>query len=91
MTSVHRALLSLATRQLEQTRHGQFQGVLASIVGQLVFSTIYFLVQNRWLGAVWLSVVIVYSAAVPLVLSLRLGSKIAGIGMTKPPSDLLSY
>ena len=52
---------------------GQFQGVLAaavslaSIIAPLVFSTLYFVVQKDWPGAIWLSVVVVYAIAVPLV------------------------
>ena len=71
------ALQSLATRLVDESRQGQFQGVLASavsfasIVGPLAFSTFYVVVQKRWPGAVWLSVVVVYGLAVPLVLSLR--------------------
>jgi DHA1 family tetracycline resistance protein-like MFS transporter len=71
------ALQSLATRLVDDSRQGQFQGVLASavsfasIVGPLAFSTFYFVVQRQWPGAIWLSVVVVYVIAVPLVLSLR--------------------
>jgi DHA1 family tetracycline resistance protein-like MFS transporter len=67
------AFQALATRQVDPARQGQFQGVLASavslasIVGPLVFSTFYFLVQKRWPGAIWLSVVVIYAIAVPLV------------------------
>jgi DHA1 family tetracycline resistance protein-like MFS transporter len=68
------ALQALATRQVGPTRQGQFQGVLASavslasIVGPLAFSTFYFVVQKEWPGAIWLSVVVIYAIAVPLVL-----------------------
>jgi DHA1 family tetracycline resistance protein-like MFS transporter len=41
---------------------------LASIVGPLAFSTFYFVVQKEWPGAIWLSVVVIYAIAVPLVL-----------------------
>jgi DHA1 family tetracycline resistance protein-like MFS transporter len=67
------ALQSLATRQVEATRQGQFQGVLASavslasIVGPLAFSAFYFVVQKKWPGAIWLSVIVIYAIAVPLV------------------------
>jgi DHA1 family tetracycline resistance protein-like MFS transporter len=67
------ALQSLATRQVDATRQGQFQGVLASavslasIVGPLAFSTFYFVVQKKWPGAIWLSVIVIYAIAVPLV------------------------
>lgn len=72
------ALQSLATRQVAEDRQGQFQGVLASSVSlasvlcPLVFSSIYFGVRAYWPGAVWLSVIVVYAALVPLVLGLRL-------------------
>ncbi len=75
------ALQALATRQVDRARQGQFQGVLASamslasIVAPLAFSTLYFLVQKEWPGAIWLSVVVIYAIAVPLVFL-----------ATKPPS-----
>lgn len=71
------ALQSLATRLVDDDRQGQFQGVLASamslasVVGPLVFSTLYFLVRPEWPGAIWLSAVAVNLIAVPLVLGLR--------------------
>ncbi|KKO65689.1 Tetracycline resistance protein, class C [Janthinobacterium sp. KBS0711] len=74
------ALQSLATRQVAEDRQGQFQGVLASAVSlasvlcPLVFSSIYFGVRAYWPGAVWLSVIVVYAALVPLVLGLSLAS-----------------
>ena len=74
------ALQSLATRQVAEDRQGQFQGVLASSVSlasvlcPLVFSSIYFGVRAYWPGAVWLSVIVVYVALVPLVLGLPLAS-----------------
>lgn len=67
------ALQVLATRQVDPARQGQLQGVLASavslasIVAPLAFSTFYFLVQKDWPGAIWLSVVLTYAIAVPLV------------------------
>mgnify|MGYP001546506071 CR=1 FL=1 len=74
------ALQSLATRQVAEDRQGQFQGVLASSVSlasvlcPLLFSSIYFGVRAYWPGAVWLSVIVVYVALVPLVLGLPLAS-----------------
>ena len=74
------ALQSLATRQVDDNRQGQFQGVLASAVSlasvlcPLVFSSIYFGVRAHWPGAIWLSVIVVYAALVPLVLGLPMGS-----------------
>jgi MFS transporter, DHA1 family, tetracycline resistance protein len=67
------AFLALATRQVDPARQGQFQGVLtsavslASIIGPLAFSTFYFVVQKDWPGAIWLSVVVTYLIALPLV------------------------
>jgi DHA1 family tetracycline resistance protein-like MFS transporter len=67
------ALQVLATRQVDPARQGQLQGVLASavslasIVAPLAFATFYFVVQKEWPGAIWLSVVVVYAIAVPLV------------------------
>ncbi len=81
------ALQSLATRQVDDNRQGQFQGVLAStvslasIVAPLGFSSLYFVVRAHWPGAIWLSVVVVYALAIPLILGLRLKS---------PPTPSLS-
>jgi len=72
------ALQSLATRQVDESRQGQFQGVLASvislasIVAPLGFSSVYFVVRDAWPGAIWLTVAVLYLASVPLVLGLRL-------------------
>ncbi len=40
---------------------------LASIVAPLALSTICFVVQKAWPGAIWLSVVAIYVIAVPLI------------------------
>lgn len=78
------ALQSLATRQVDETLQGQFQGVLASavslasIASPLAFSSFYFVFRQEWPGAIWLSVVAVYLVAVPLVLSLRFGRRADG-------------
>ena len=67
------AFQSLATRQVDPDHQGQLQGVLssaislASSIGPLAFSTIYFVVQKEWPGAIWISVVVIYAFAVPLV------------------------
>lgn len=72
------ALQSLATRQVDGSRQGQFQGVLASavslasIVAPLGFSSFYFVAREQWPGAIWLSVVVIYLISLPLVLGLRL-------------------
>lgn len=71
------ALQSLGTRLVDDDRQGQFQGVLASamslasVLGPLVFSTLYFMFRDQWPGAIWLSAVAVNLIAIPLVLSLR--------------------
>lgn len=71
------ALQSLATRQVDESQQGQFQGVLASavslasIICPLAFSSLYFFVREQWPGAIWLSTVVVYAIMVPLVLGLR--------------------
>lgn len=68
------AFQALATRQVDSTRQGQFQGVLtsavslASIISPLAFSAFYFAFQKEWPGAIWLSVVAIFAIAVPLVL-----------------------
>ena len=72
------ALQSLATRQVDESRQGQFQGVLASavslasIVAPLSFASFYFVVRAEWAGAIWLSVVVVYAIGAALVVGLRL-------------------
>jgi len=68
------ALQALATRQVEEDRQGQFQGVLASVVSlasiiaPLAFSSFYFVVHQEWPGAIWLSVVVLNAIALPLIL-----------------------
>ncbi|WP_434638904.1 TCR/Tet family MFS transporter [Klebsiella sp. I138] len=67
------ALQTLATRQVHADQQGQLQGVLAStvslasIVAPLVFSSLYFGVRTAWPGAIWLSVVVLYVFALPLI------------------------
>lgn len=76
------ALQALATKQVNPALQGQLQGVLtsamslASIVAPLAFSTIYFVVQKQWPGAIWLSVVLIYAIAIPLVFH---GARTAGL------------
>lgn len=71
------ALQSLATRQVDESQQGQFQGVLqsavslSSIIAPLAFSSLYFVFREEWPGAIWLSIVVVYAISVPLVLGLR--------------------
>jgi DHA1 family tetracycline resistance protein-like MFS transporter len=80
------ALQSLATRLVDESRQGQFQGVLASamslasIIGPLVFSSFYFVVRDRWPGAIWLSALAANAIAVPFVFSLSFkGGSLAAI------------
>ncbi|WP_410013623.1 TCR/Tet family MFS transporter [Sodalis sp. C49] len=67
------ALQALATHQVNADQQGQLQGILASavslasIVAPLIFSTLYFLVRTWWPGAIWISVIIIYAFAVPLI------------------------
>jgi MFS transporter, DHA1 family, tetracycline resistance protein len=81
------AFQALASRQVDPARQGQFQGVLASavsvasIVGPLAFSTLYFVVQPQWPGAIWLSVVVIYAIAVPLVFR---GTRVAPASSSQP-------
>ncbi|MBB5366930.1 MULTISPECIES: TCR/Tet family MFS transporter [unclassified Janthinobacterium] len=75
------ALQALATRQVEEDRQGQFQGLLASVVSlasiiaPLAFSSFYFVVRQTWPGAIWLSVVVLNVIALPLIV---LGTRNAG-------------
>ncbi len=67
------ALQALATRRVDEASQGQLQGILASavslasIIAPLGFSSFYFVVRESWPGAIWLSVIVVYAIAVPLV------------------------
>lgn len=67
------AFQALAARQVDPARQGQLQGVLASavslasIIAPLVFSTLYFVVQKHWSGAIWVSVAVINAIAIPLV------------------------
>ncbi|MBR0556919.1 TCR/Tet family MFS transporter [Ciceribacter sp. L1K23] len=72
-------LQSLATRQVDNDRQGQLQGVLASIVslasivGPLIFSTAYLAIRNQWPGGIWLLVIVFYAIAAVIVCLLRFG------------------
>lgn len=67
------ALQTRASRMVDQALQGRLQGVLssatslASIVAPLAFTTLYFLFQSRWPGAIWLFVVATLFLAVPLI------------------------
>ncbi|MBS0200657.1 MAG: TCR/Tet family MFS transporter [Proteobacteria bacterium] len=71
------ALQSFATRQVSESQQGQLQGViastisLASVVAPLLFAALYFIWQQHWPGAVWLSVIALYVLAVPAILGLE--------------------
>ena len=78
-------LQSLASRLVDRSQQGQFQGVLASamslatIIGPLVFSTFYFVFRDIWPGAIWILALVIRAIGIPLVLSLRfppLGSRV---------------
>ncbi len=68
------ALQSLQTNAVDHERQGQFQGVIASLVGlaaifgPLVFSGIYALSRPSWTGLVWIVCVAIYAFAVPVAL-----------------------
>lgn len=68
------AFQALATRKVDPIRQGELQGVLASVVSlasiiaPLAFSSFYFVVRENWPGGIWLSVIVLYAIAVPLVL-----------------------
>lgn len=70
-------LQALATRLVDESQQGQFQGVLqstvslASVAAPLVFSGVYAVVRQQWPGAIWLAVIVVYAAALPPMLGLR--------------------
>ncbi|MDR7146764.1 TCR/Tet family MFS transporter [Rhizobium sp. BE258] len=72
------SLQSMATRMVSGEQQGQFQGLLASvvslssIVAPLGFSSFYFVVQQQWPGAIWLSAIAVYAITVPIVLALNI-------------------
>ena len=71
------ALQSLTTQQVGADRQGQLQGVLASIVslasiiGPLFFSAVYFGVRDIWPGLIWIAGIAVYLTAIPLIVGIR--------------------
>lgn len=84
------ALQSIATRQVDESSQGQFQGViasavsLASIFAPLGFSTLYFVTQKHWPGAIWLSVAACYAVGGALVMSVRFGGEGRAAGQETP-------
>ncbi|WP_169193719.1 TCR/Tet family MFS transporter [Devosia sp. MC1541] len=71
------ALQSLTTRQVSSELQGQLQGVLASVVslaavfGPLLFSNIYHSIRGTWPGGIWLVAMVIYLAALPLMLTIK--------------------
>jgi DHA1 family tetracycline resistance protein-like MFS transporter len=71
------ALQSLATRQVDEDKQGQLQGVmgsivsLASIFGPLYFASFYFGIKDWWPGLIWIIGVATYLIAIPLILNVR--------------------
>ncbi|QQR40774.1 TCR/Tet family MFS transporter [Devosia rhizoryzae] len=70
------ALQSLTTRQVDEDRQGQLQGVLASLVslaavfGPLFFSITYHAFRPSWPGAIWLVAIGIYILVVPLLVGM---------------------
>ncbi|WP_433847025.1 TCR/Tet family MFS transporter [Acinetobacter proteolyticus] len=68
------SLQALASQKVSLEQQGQFQGIIASTIrlasmfAPLLFSTLYFQLQAKWPGAIWLSVVMIYLLALPIVI-----------------------
>ncbi|MEN5174043.1 TCR/Tet family MFS transporter [Acinetobacter higginsii] len=68
------SLQALASQKVSLEQQGQFQGIIASTISlasmfaPLLFSTLYFELQAKWPGAIWLSVVMIYLLALPIVI-----------------------
>jgi DHA1 family tetracycline resistance protein-like MFS transporter len=68
------ALQSVLTAAVDSDNQGRLQGVLASvlslasIVGPLIFSWVYFFSVPYWAGLIWLFAAAIYIATLPLVL-----------------------
>ncbi|WP_333977661.1 TCR/Tet family MFS transporter [Acinetobacter colistiniresistens] len=68
------SLQALASQKVSPEQQGQFQGIIASTISlasmfaPLLFSTLYFQFQSEWPGAIWLSVVMIYLLALPIVI-----------------------
>jgi DHA1 family tetracycline resistance protein-like MFS transporter len=69
------ALQSLMTQQVDDTRQGELQGIIASIesftavVGPLVAAGAYASTKHVWIGAVWIMGAAMYVLALPLLWS----------------------
>jgi DHA1 family tetracycline resistance protein-like MFS transporter len=67
------ALQSIITRQADETRLGEVQGILASatsltgIIGPMAFTAIYAATPTDWSGFVWISGALLYIPCVPLL------------------------
>ncbi|WP_223611702.1 MFS transporter [Phyllobacterium calauticae] len=67
------ALQSIITRQVDETRLGEVQGILASatsltgIIGPVAFTAIYAATRTDWSGFVWISGAMLYIPCVPLL------------------------
>eukprot|EP01132_Coremiostelium_polycephalum_P008683 gene8683-10681_t len=67
------ALQSIITRQVDETRLGEVQGILASatsltgIIGPMAFTAIYAATRTDWSGFVWISGALLYIPCVPLL------------------------
>ncbi|MDW5428850.1 tetracycline resistance MFS efflux pump, partial [Acinetobacter baumannii] len=68
------SLQALASQKVSADQQGQFQGVIASTVSMasmiapMFFSTLYFQFQEKWPGANWLSVILIYLLTLPIIL-----------------------
>lgn len=68
------SLQALASQKVSADQQGQFQGVIASTVSMasmiapMFFSTLYFQFQEKWRGANWLSVILIYLLTLPIIL-----------------------
>jgi DHA1 family tetracycline resistance protein-like MFS transporter len=68
------ALQSLMSKQVDESKQGELQGVIASItsltaiIGPLVGTTVYFYTKATWIGAVWLLGAGLYAITFPLLL-----------------------
>lgn len=68
------SLQALASQKVSPEQQGQFQGIIASTISlasmfaPLLFSALYFELQAKWPGAIWLSVAVIYLLALPIVI-----------------------
>ncbi|MFD2265196.1 Tet(A)/Tet(B)/Tet(C) family tetracycline efflux MFS transporter [Lacibacterium aquatile] len=67
------AMQAMLTRQVDEDRQGELQGLLASLshlattVATLGFTLMYAVTAAYWMGAVWLAAALVYIACIPLL------------------------